>query len=129
LVKVSLNMRAGEMRVERGGPDLLDASFHYSRNLAHPVARYNVEDRVGRLTVEAPAGPERLTGHTVNEWLLRFGDKTPLEFDVRPGAGESTLELADLPIRRVEVHVGAGKLTLNLGASDRDMDVDVTGGV
>ncbi|MEP7247908.1 MAG: hypothetical protein ABI885_30055, partial [Gammaproteobacteria bacterium] len=58
-----------------------------------------------------------------------FGDKTPLELDVHLGAGESTLDLKRLPIRRVDVHMGAGELNLNLGSYNRDVDVNVTGGV
>jgi hypothetical protein len=129
-VRVSLNMGAGESRVGAGASGLLDASFHYSRNLGRPVVRYDVENSAGRLVIEEAQVPNAvISNRRVNDWFLKFNERTPLEFDVRLGAGETTLDLAGLTVRRVAVRVGAGQLTLTLGRVDRDMSVDISGGV
>ena len=130
LVKASITMRAGEFWITGGGVGLLDASFRYSRNVGTPDARYRIEDRIGRLEVDAsPASTSVATSKLENDWRLRFGGRTPLELDVHLGAGESRLDLTALPLRRLDVHLGAGSLTLRLGPSDRNVDVNLTGGV
>jgi len=129
LVKVSISLGAGEVEVGSGASGLLDASFHYSRNLGRPIARYEVEDRVGRLRIESPDTNAGVGGHRVNEWRLKFNDRIPLEFDVHVGAGESRLNLSALMLRRLGVRVGAGQVTIVLGHPDRDVDIEVTGGV
>jgi len=127
-VQVRVGMNAGELKVAGGGATLLDSTFRYTQDLGRPTVRYEVKDRIGRLTVDSPKSSLSI-GHRVNDWGLQFGDKTPLELDVHLGAGESTLDLKHLPIRRVDVHMGAGELTLKLGSYNRDVDVNVTGGV
>jgi hypothetical protein len=129
LVKASVSLGAGELELGPGAEGLLDAAFHYSRNLGRPVARYEVEDRVGRLRIESPRSNSGVGSHRLNEWRLKFKDDIPLELDVHVGAGESRLDLSALMVRRVAVRVGAGEVKLLLGHPDRDVNVEVTGGV
>jgi hypothetical protein len=129
LVKASISIGAGELEIGPGASGLLDASFHYSRNLGRPIARYEVNDRIGRLRVESADTGGSISGKRVNEWRLKFNEGIPLEFEVHVGAGESRLNLSALTVRRVGVRVGAGEATLVLGHPDRDVEVEVTGGV
>ncbi len=46
------------------------------------------------------------------------------------GAGEAHLELGELNLSRVEMNIGAGKVTMDLrGEPKRDYDVEIRGGV
>lgn len=128
LVRAEINLTAGELEIAGGGSKLVDADFRYSEKLGKPEVRYDATGFRGRLTVESP---RRITGGEIkNEWKLRFGDKYPLDFDIRMGAGEGRLNFASLPVRKVEAQVGAGELDVDLrGNYTRDVEVDLKGGV
>ena len=54
----------------------------------------------------------------------------PLEVTANVGAGEAHLELGRLNLSRVEMNIGAGKVTMDLrGEPKRDYDVQIRGGV
>lgn len=128
-IRAEVRMAAGKLRIEGGGKGALDATFRYSENLGKPDVRYEQTGFRGRITVESQR-KKVLSGDVDNEWRLRFGDKLPIDFDVKLGAGESFVDLSALPVRNVEINMGVGELDLNLnGSYKRDVDVAVHGGV
>lgn len=128
-IRAEVRMGAGKLRIEGGGKSALDASFRYSENLGRPDVRYEQTGFRGRITVESQH-KKVLHSNVENEWKLRFGDKLPIDFDVKLGAGETAIDLSALPVRNAEIKMGVGELDLNLnGAYKRDVDVSVHGGV
>ncbi len=128
LVKVDLNMGAGELQVGSGTEKLLQAYFTYNIPAWKPVVKY----APGALTID-----QGKTGH-VNfepgqikyEWDLRFGRETPLDFGVNFGAGEAQLDLGSLNLRAVSVQMGVGSLNLDLrGRPQHDYNVHIQGGI
>lgn len=127
-LRAEIRMGVGKLRVEGGGKSALEASFRYSENLGKPEVRYEQTGFRGRIVVESPH--KKVLGDAENEWRLRFGDKLPIDFDVKLGVGESEIDLSALPVRNLEIRMGAGELDLNLnGAYKRDVEVNVHGGV
>jgi hypothetical protein len=127
-VHVDLKMGAGEMRVHGGADKLMEARFTYNRLRLRPLVSYNGGGFRGHLVVEEPtrvgAGEPRYV------WDLRFNNQKPLDLDVNCGAGETRLDLGDLALRRVNVEMGVGKLSVDLrGEPKTDYAVYVRGGV
>ncbi|MBL8179687.1 MAG: hypothetical protein JNK48_33725 [Bryobacterales bacterium] len=127
-LRAEIRMGVGKLEVEGGGKAAMDGSFRYSENLGKPDVRYEQTGFRGRIVVESHG--QKTIGDVENEWKLRFGDKLPIDFDVKLGAGESKMDLSALPVRNVDINMGVGELRLNLnGAYKRDVDVKVHGGV
>ena len=128
--RVDIQMGTGDLSIESGGGKKLVAStFRYAARLGRPDIHYEVRQSEGRLTIEPPRN-RFSTGHSSNEWQLRFGDSVPLEFNVQVGAGKSEIDLSHLPVRLIDIQMGAGKLDLNLaGRYRQDVIVSVQGGV
>jgi len=54
----------------------------------------------------------------------------PLKMNVTLGAGESNLDMSQLPLQSLEVNMGAGEMILNVaGKYTKDVAVEVNGGV
>ncbi len=128
MVRAEINMSAGELEVDGGAPKLMEGDFSYSEILGKPIVDYDATGFRGRLKIESPhkfAG-----GEITNRWRLRFGGKYPLELHAQMGAGEGKLNLATLPLRRVEMNIGAGELRMDLrGNYSKDVEVEIKGGV
>jgi hypothetical protein len=128
LVRVTLKMGAGELSVSGGSTRLLDADFEYHQPVAEPLVHYHSTGVRGDLTVEQPpfSGPR----HGDYRWDLRLNNRVPLDVVTHLGAGQARLNLGDLMLRSVDVHMGVGELTLDLrGSPRRDFDVSIHGGV
>ncbi len=120
-------MGAGELRVEGGAENLLDADFTFTSR-ERPEVRYDVSNAKGFLTVRQP--PSRGLRGGKNIWDLRLNDKSVNELRVNLGAGEARLKLAGTSIERLEVDLGAGELNLDLtGPWDADFDGHIRGGI
>jgi hypothetical protein len=128
-VRVNLNMKAGELKVEGGATQLLDADFTYNVPEWKPEVKYEVSGSVGNLEVAQP-GSGSSTSNTRNEWDVRLGNKTPMEMTVNMGAGRATLTLSGLALSRLELNMGAGETTVDLtGDWKKDLSAQIHGGV
>jgi N-terminal domain of toast_rack, DUF2154 len=129
LVQVNLTMGAGEMQIHGGSSKLMDADFTYNVPSWRPAVHYDAGGSTSDLTIEQPHGGSTV-GNTQYNWDLRFNDSVPIAFQVHFGAGEGRLDLGDLNLRGVEVHMGVGQLQLDLrGSPKQDYNVSVHGGV
>jgi len=127
-VRVDLKMGAGELRMRGGADNLMDGRFIYNRLRSRPEISYNSGGFRGHLSVEEPGHVGASGGKY--RWDLQFNDKKPLDLNVNCGAGESHLDLEDLTLRRVEVHMGVGELKMDLrGTPKNDYSVVIRGGV
>jgi hypothetical protein len=128
-VRVSLNMKAGELKVGGGATQLLDADFTYNVPEWKPEVRYDVSGAVGNLEVEQP-GSGSSSGNTQNVWDLRLSNKTPMDLTANMGAGRATLTLAGLALSSLELNMGAGETTVDLaGDWKKDLSAQIHGGV
>jgi hypothetical protein len=129
MVKVDLKMGVGELRVQGGSTNLMDADFTYRSLSWKPIVRYDGGGFRGHLTVEQPnSHSHRL--HNDYRWDLKLNDSTPLDMDVRFGVGEGRLDLGSLELRGLTVNMGVGELTVDLrGNPKNDYNVTIHGGV
>jgi hypothetical protein len=128
-VKVSLSMKAGELKVGGGASGLMDADFTYNVAEWKPEVTYEVSGGVGNLELEQQ-GSASSTGNTRNEWDLHLSDGTPMEMTVNMGAGRATLTLGGMALSRLELNMGAGETTVDLtGNWKKDLSAQIHGGV
>ena len=128
-VQVQIKMAAGELKVEGGASDLLNAEFTYNVPRWKPEVSYDVNGDSGQLTIQQPSGGGH-GGHTHYEWDLRLNNNVPMEISVDEGAGRAQLDLVGLQLARLELNLGAGETTINLdGPWKKDLTASVHGGV
>jgi hypothetical protein len=132
MVRASIDMAAGELKIQGGAAPLLDGRFLYQGDVAKPAIRYEESSFRGNLTVRQGSATFTLGpgGEAHHKWDLRLNNNIPLNLEVGLGAGQSTLDLRDLHLRGLDVRVGAGQLELNLaGRWRRGFDARIRGGV
>lgn len=128
-VQATLNMKAGELKVAGGAPDLLDGDFTYNVAEWKPEVTYEVNGGVGNLEVTQP-GSDASVGNTRNEWDVRLNSATPTELTVNMGAGRARLTLSGMAVNHFEFNMGAGETTVDLtGNWRKDLSAQIHGGV
>jgi hypothetical protein len=128
LVKVSLDLGAGTLRVAGGTDKLAAADFRYGANASKPEVHYSSAAGRGALTITQPGSSSSLT-HTSKEWDLHLNNGVPMELQINLGGGEARLDLGSLTLRDLEVQVGAGELNLDLrGTPKKSYEVRIQGG-
>jgi hypothetical protein len=128
---VQIDFPAGELTVQSGASNLMDASFRYNVDDWQPQVQYSEDGAQGELLVNQP-GDNRVPvgGGLINEWELQLSENVPMDLIIRTGAGNSQLDLGGLDITSLTVGTGAGVTTVNLdGNWQHDVDVSIEGGV
>lgn len=131
LVRVDLNMGAGDLRVTDGGAKLMRADFAYNVPEWKPEVRYSRTGKQAALTIQQP-GKNHTTvlGNTKYTWELQLNRKAPLDLSFHFGAGQAKLDLGSLDLRGVEVNMGVGQLDMDLrGTPKHSYDVNIHGGI
>ena len=126
LVRVNLNMGAGNLRVGSGTEKLMRADFDYNVPSWKPDVRYSA----GSLSISQPSSNNHHFGNTKYDWDVRLNRDVPVNIKVHFGAGEAHLDLGSLALRHVEVEMGVGEIQMDLrGQPKHDYDVSIHGGV
>ncbi|SRR5712692_255417 len=129
LVRVRIEMGAGELKLSGGASKLLDADFDYSEAEGKPDVRYDVTANQGQLTI-TQAGAGVHFGRARNKWDVRLANDVPMELKIEMGAGQGTLRLGGLSLSKLAVEMGAGQATVDLtGDWKKDLDARIEGGV
>ena len=124
-----LDMGAGQLTINGGANDLLDADFTYTDSYEEPRVDYSVDNGVGQLKISQESRSMRF-GRSQNDWNLRFSKDIPLELKVDMGAGQGNLHLRDVPLTRLDLNLGAGQMDVDLtGDRKTDLTADIEGGV
>jgi len=129
-LRVDLRMGAGELKVRGGAEKLARTDFTYNVDAWKPDVRFQDTAGSGDLTIEQPGKNHSSIGDTTYRWDLQLANDVPVELIANFGAGESTMDLGSLDLRRVEVQMGVGELQMDLrGKPKHDYEVQIRGGV
>jgi len=124
-----LEMSAGQLTINGGSANLLEADFNYSDSYDEPRVEYTVAEGVGQLTVSQDSRSVHI-GHSENDWSLHFSKDLPLELKIDMGAGQGNLHLRDVPLTRLDLSIGAGQVDVDLtGDRKTDLTANIEGGV
>lgn len=128
-VHMTVEMPAGELRLDGGSNHLLEVDFSYSSSWGAPEVDYSVSNGVGQLSINQDKGGT-LIGNSENTWTLKVNDTTPLELKVDVGAGRGDFRLAKVNLTRLELNIGAGQANVDLtGERAKDLRAEIQGGV
>ena len=126
---VALNMGAGEMDLRGGAAKLLDGRFEFNVPSWEPEVKSSNNGTHADIKISQPK-QAHLGGNQHYVWDLQLNNQVLLDLAISCGAGQAKLNLGELDLRRVEVHMGAGQVDLDLqGKPTRDYDVEISGGV
>jgi hypothetical protein len=128
---VQIDFPAGELKVQNGASNLMEASFRYNVEDWQPQVQYSESGTQGELVVSQP-GDNRVPvgGELVNKWDIRLSENVPMDLRISTGAGSNELDLGGLDMNSLTVETGAGTTTVNLdGVWEHDVDVSIQGGV
>src|SRR6266849_6258256 len=127
--RARLEMGAGQLTINSGTNDLLDADFTYSDPYDEPRVDYNVSDGVGQLNISQESHSPHF-GRSQNDWNLHFSKDIPLELKVDMGAGQGNLHFREVPLTRLDLNLGAGQMDIDFtGDCKTDLTADIEGGV
>jgi len=127
--RAKLEMGAGQLTINGGSANLLEADFSFSDSYDEPRVEYNVAEGVGQLTVSQDSRSAHI-GHSENDWSLHFSKDIPLELKIDMGAVQGNLHLRDVPLTRLDLNIGAGQVDVDLtGDRKTDLTADIEGGV
>lgn len=114
-VRVSIEMRTGEMSISGGSDDLLNAVFLYNVAEWKPDIDYRVEEGQGDLAIKQPdENIITLKNDAVYQWDLSFDETAVTDLSVKLGACEAKLDLDNMSLASLEIDSGAGDLNVNL---------------
>jgi hypothetical protein len=128
---IQIEFPAGELNIQSGTSNLMDASFRYNVDDWQPQVSYSENGTQGDLRV-SQEGNDRVPvgGGLINEWEIQLGENVPMDLLIRVGAGNSQLDLGGLDITSLTVETGAGVTNVNLNGNwEHDVNVSIQGGV
>jgi hypothetical protein len=129
LANFNFNMNAGELNVRGGTPKLLEGHVEYNVPAWEPRVTDNNNGQVADVTIAQPEHGHT-GGNTRNRWEFELNNSIPLNLELNCGAGKARLELGDLNLQNVNLHMGAGQVDLDLeGRPTHSYDVNIAGGV
>jgi hypothetical protein len=130
MIRAEITMGAGEMNLSGGAKELLEAEFTYNAPALKPEVRYEGGGFRGRLTVAQAGNPNVLSGEVKNRWDLKLAKDLPLDLAVRCGAGENRLDLREVTLRSLEMHIGVGEVRVDLRNQPvKDYEARIDGGI
>ncbi len=128
-----INMGVGQLEIDGGAAELVEAEFTYNIETWKPELEYDVRGDNGRLSINQPDSGEINAIPTNNieyNWDIRFNDDIPTDLSINLGAGEGILDLNGLHLTDLNIEVGAGETQIDLsGDWPESFDVNVSGGV
>jgi N-terminal domain of toast_rack, DUF2154 len=132
-VAVDINMGAGNLKVEGGARDLMNADFTYNVDAWKPEVRYDANGDQGHLTIQQPHDSHN-SYHNFRgaryEWDVRLNNQVPMEMNINAGVGKASLNLAGLNLSRLKVNMGVGEGDIDLdGRWSHNLEASIKGGV
>ena len=129
VIRTEIEIGAGELDVNGGAADLLQADFKYNVAELKPEVNYSA-DKLSILTpeTEGMAAFWDLDDYE-NEWDLSFNDTVSMEMKIFLGAGRANLKVGDLTLTSLDIDTGAGEVNLDLQGSSALTRLTIDAGV
>lgn len=128
--EVKLDIGVGELKIQGGARELMEAYFSYNIEHWKPEIDYRILRDQGVLTVRQGASRGMTLGRKRNIWDISLNDDVPLDLNIDFGVGEGKLDLTGLTLKSLDIDMGIGELVLDLsGERKNSFDVILDGGI
>lgn len=129
--RVHIQMAVGELKIEGGADQLMQATFRSNVAQWQPQVEYSINASLGELLVRHPDNINTPVGkEIIHEWTIQLNETTPIDLEINTGAGVSDLDLSALELTALQIETGAGVTNVDLSGSwDHDLVASITGGV
>jgi hypothetical protein len=129
ILRVNLSMGVGELTLDTGSAQLMDADFSYNVPSWKPQVDYRPGASRSELSITQPHGGHGFS-NADNKWNVKLSEKVGLDLQAKLGVGEVHMNLAKANLRSIELSMGVGEVHLDLkGTPKRSYDVRIKGGV
>lgn len=127
---VKLDMGVGELSIQGGARELMEAYFRYNIDHWKPEVTYRVTGSRGVLTVKQGKSRRMTVGRKRNEWDISLNDDVPIHLTVECGVGQSKLDLVGLTLKSLDIDMGVGELIVDLsGELKQSLDIVIDCGI
>ncbi|HUL34671.1 MAG TPA: toast rack family protein [Candidatus Eisenbacteria bacterium] len=128
-VRMSVKMPAGNLRIDGGAEQVLEADFSYGSGWLAPTVDYTVDNGSGDLDIGQGSNNQVMI-QTDNSWDLRVNDAIPLDLEVDLGAGRGEFRFAKVNLTHFQLNIGAGEAKVDLsGERAKDLQAEIHGDV
>jgi hypothetical protein len=128
--EVKLDIGVGELRIQGGARELMEAYFSYNIEHWKPEVDYRIVRDQGVLTVRQGESRGMTLGRKRNRWDISLNDDVPLDLNIDFGVGEGKLDLTGLTLKSLDIDMGIGEMVLDLsGDRKHSFDVILDGGI
>ncbi|MDH4258455.1 MAG: toast rack family protein [Candidatus Aminicenantes bacterium] len=128
--EVKLDIGVGELKIQGGASELMEAYFSYNIEHWKPEVDYRIVRDQGVLTVRQGESRGMTVGRKRNRWDISLNDDVPLDLNINFGVGEGKLDLTGLTLKSLDIDMGIGELVLDLsGDRKQGFDVILDGGI
>jgi hypothetical protein len=129
MARVEIRMKMGQLRVSSGASKLIEGELRY-RDPEKPTVRTDSSSFRTTVFIDQTSHGHTSTRGDEYSWNLRLNQDTPLDLQLDFGVGQGKLDLGDLNLRTLDVHMGVGELHIDLrGNPKHDYSLTVHGGV
>jgi hypothetical protein len=138
-VRTDLSMSTGDILVEGGAENLMDATFTYNVPQWKPEVSYSGLALQKELMVEQPDVPGPTFGNVQNDWEVLLNDDVPMNLSVSDSSGDGNLDLESFSLKNLFLEFSSGDVAAELGgekplleevtidSSSGDVGVEMTG--
>ncbi len=113
-VSTELSISAGNMVVEGGARNLMDATFIYNVREWKPEVSYGGLGRHKELTVDQPDVSGPTFGSARNDWEILLSGDVPMELFVSNSSGDGEFDLEGISLESFSVETSSGDVNLRL---------------
>jgi hypothetical protein len=138
-VSTDLSMNVGNMVVEGGAQNLLDATFDYNVPEWKPEVSYGGLGGEKELTISQPDVSGPTFGSVRNDWKILLNEEVPMELSASNSSGDGEFDLERTSLRSFSVEASSGDIAADVGgeqplleeltvdSSSGDVGLDLTG--
>lgn len=112
--QVVLKMHTGDLNIQGGAQDLLNAKFTSDVPGWKPQVSYTVNNGTGLLTIQQPGSPSYVLGQTQYQWDLNLKKDLPIDLQAHTDSGNMDLQLGEMELSSLKASDLNGGLTLNM---------------
>jgi uncharacterized protein DUF2154 len=130
-VSTELSMNAGNMVVEGGAQNLMDATFIYNVPEWKPEVSYGGLGEEKELSVNQPDVSGPTFGSVRNDWEILLNDDVPMELSASNSSGDGEFDLESISLKSFSVEASSGDIAADLGGEQallEELTVDSSSG-